>query len=283
MLTIGSRAQVWNGNAKKTRGGLTKKDLFKKKGRIRSRRASKKAKRNQNLKKAGWTFKKGKFGAIRIEDKQTAKKTKGKAKKKGGARTGPDSEESWAKMKEELGTVKGAFDGTRQFGPGLAATEQRARAASRALADQRIAAENEAGAALTLRALMEQMEQMTEQPAAQRSGAAKMARSGGGVSALGGHRGGIDTKKLVKQKILDKLNRLVPSLGGLSEADILSVKGPLLKRLVGHGKEGKATVADGQPVSKILPLINQYRMLSGKAIISGSKKKGSKKKKAKKK
>ena len=30
MKTIGSRAQVWNGNAKKTSGGLTKKDLFKK-------------------------------------------------------------------------------------------------------------------------------------------------------------------------------------------------------------------------------------------------------------
>ena len=36
------------------------------------------------------------------------------------------------------------------------------------------------------------MEQMTEQQAAQRSGAAKMARSGGGVSALGGHRGGAE-------------------------------------------------------------------------------------------
>ena len=34
MKTVGSRAQVWNGNAKKTSGGLTKKDLFKKKGRI---------------------------------------------------------------------------------------------------------------------------------------------------------------------------------------------------------------------------------------------------------
>tara|TARA_B100000700_G_scaffold256477_1_gene289740 strand:- start:659 stop:1252 length:594 start_codon:yes stop_codon:yes gene_type:complete len=174
MLTVGSRAQVWNGNAKKTSGGLTKKDLFKKKGRIRSRKASKKAKRNQNLKKAGWTFKKGEFGAILIKDKQTAKKTK----KKGG---------------------------------------------------------------------------------------------------------GNNTQELVKKKILDKLNRLVPSLGGLSEADILSVKDPLLKRLVGHGKEGKATVADGQPVSKILPLINQYRMLSGKAIISGSKKKGSKRRGSKKK
>ena len=31
MKTNGSRAEVWHGTAKKTRGGLTKKDLFKKK------------------------------------------------------------------------------------------------------------------------------------------------------------------------------------------------------------------------------------------------------------
>ena len=77
MKTVGSRAQVWHGTAKKTRGGLTKKDLFKSKGRIKSRRASKKAKRNNNLKNAGWTFKKGEFGAVKIEEKsQRGKKTK---------------------------------------------------------------------------------------------------------------------------------------------------------------------------------------------------------------
>ena len=82
MKTVGSRAQVWHGTAKKTSGGLTKKDLFKRKGRIKSKRASKKAKKNKNLKNAGWTFQKGEFGAIRIEDKQTAKKSKKKGKKK---------------------------------------------------------------------------------------------------------------------------------------------------------------------------------------------------------
>ena len=46
MKTNGSRAEVWHGTAKKTKGGLTKKDLFKKKGRIKSKRASKKAKKN---------------------------------------------------------------------------------------------------------------------------------------------------------------------------------------------------------------------------------------------
>ena len=45
---IGSRAQVYHGNARHTSGGLTKSDLFfdRKSGRIRSKRASKAAKRN---------------------------------------------------------------------------------------------------------------------------------------------------------------------------------------------------------------------------------------------
>lgn len=89
MKTVGSRAQVWNGNAKKTSGGLTKKDLIKKKGRIRSKRASKSAKKNQNLKNAGWTFKKGEFGAVRIEDKSKSKsKKKGSKRMKGGSKGG---------------------------------------------------------------------------------------------------------------------------------------------------------------------------------------------------
>jgi len=67
---IGTRAQVWHGNAKKTRGGLTKKDLFKKKGRIKSRRASSRAKRTNQLKKSGWTYKKGQFGPVKVGGKK---------------------------------------------------------------------------------------------------------------------------------------------------------------------------------------------------------------------
>ena len=83
MQTYGTRRQVWNKTAIKTRGGLVRSDLFKKKGRIKSKKASKKAKKNQNLKNAGWTFKKGEFGAISIEEKRAssrAKKTKKKSK-----------------------------------------------------------------------------------------------------------------------------------------------------------------------------------------------------------
>jgi len=82
MQTVGSRAQVWHGTAKKTSGGLTKQNLFKKKGRIRSKRASTSAKRNQNLKNAGWTFKKGEFGPVKIGDKPKSKSKKKKGSKK---------------------------------------------------------------------------------------------------------------------------------------------------------------------------------------------------------
>ena len=90
MQTIGSRAQVWHGTAKKTSGGLTKKDLFQDKyGNLKSKKASKKAKSMKNLRKAGWTFKKGQFGAIKIEDskKKTGSKKRG-SKKRGSKKRG---------------------------------------------------------------------------------------------------------------------------------------------------------------------------------------------------
>jgi len=105
MTNIGSRAAVWHGNAKKTSGGLTKKDLFKKKGRIRSKRASKRAKKNNNLKKAGWTVKKGTFGAVRIGEKlnkgQSKKGSKGRKGRKG--RKGKQQGGVRAEISPELG------------------------------------------------------------------------------------------------------------------------------------------------------------------------------------
>ena len=89
--TVGTRAQVWHGTAKKTSGGLTKKDLMMKNGRIKSRRASQKAKRNNNLKKAGWTFKRGTFGAVRIGEERKGRKgrSKGSRKKRSNKRKSP--------------------------------------------------------------------------------------------------------------------------------------------------------------------------------------------------
>ena len=87
MQTFGSRASVFHGNAKKTNGGLVKKDLKKNKhGRIVSVRASKSAKKNNNLKKAGWTAKKGEFGAVKISDLKKVKKSKSNKKKSKGKR-----------------------------------------------------------------------------------------------------------------------------------------------------------------------------------------------------
>ena len=93
---VGSRRQVFNGNAKHTSGGLKKSDLFQDKyGNIKSRKASNKAKRSKNLKKAGYTTVKGQFGAVKISDvkKKSGSKKRGKSskKKKGSKKKGGSS------------------------------------------------------------------------------------------------------------------------------------------------------------------------------------------------
>jgi hypothetical protein len=71
MKTVGSRAEVFHGSAKHTSGGLEKKDLLKNKhGRIVSRRKHNTAKKENRLKKHGYTAKKGKFGAVRMDGKK---------------------------------------------------------------------------------------------------------------------------------------------------------------------------------------------------------------------
>ena len=63
---VGSRAQVMHGNAKQTGGGLKKKDLkYNKQGKIVSKKMSTMAKKEKRLQKAGYTTKKGQFGAVR--------------------------------------------------------------------------------------------------------------------------------------------------------------------------------------------------------------------------
>ena len=63
MITTGSRAQVMHGTAKKTGGGLTKKQLkYNKQGKIVSKKASALAKKNNRLVKAGYITRKGIFG-----------------------------------------------------------------------------------------------------------------------------------------------------------------------------------------------------------------------------
>ena len=72
----GSRAQVMNGTARKTPGGLTKKDLkYNKQGRIVSKKQSARAKRENRLVKAGYVTEKGVFGSKLVEKKRTPKKS----------------------------------------------------------------------------------------------------------------------------------------------------------------------------------------------------------------
>ena len=81
---LGSRREVYNGTAKRTTGGLEKKDLFYNKyGRIVSMKKHLTAKKEKRLQKYGWTAKKGKFGAIKMKkSKSKGKQSKGKKSKK---------------------------------------------------------------------------------------------------------------------------------------------------------------------------------------------------------
>ena len=73
--TFGSRAEVFHGNAKKTTGGLTKKDLIKNKhGEIVSRKKHLTAKKEKRLEKFGYFAEKGKFGFVKKE--KTGKKSR---------------------------------------------------------------------------------------------------------------------------------------------------------------------------------------------------------------
>ena len=83
-MLIGSKAQVFHGTAYKTAGGLTKTGVKKSKssGKYVSKKASERAKKENRLGKAGWGTVKGKFGAVRIDEKRrTQKKSKGRRRK----------------------------------------------------------------------------------------------------------------------------------------------------------------------------------------------------------
>ena len=70
-ILIGSRAQVWHNTAYKTSGGLTHSHLMMNKhGRVVSKKKHTTAKRENRLKKHGYTAKKGKFGAVKIGSPQ---------------------------------------------------------------------------------------------------------------------------------------------------------------------------------------------------------------------
>ena len=76
MKRIGSRAEVWHGNAHHTPGGLTKKGLLKNKhGEIVSKLKHIQAKKDKRLEKAGYFTEKGKFGYVK-RDKTKKRKSR---------------------------------------------------------------------------------------------------------------------------------------------------------------------------------------------------------------
>jgi hypothetical protein len=78
--TVGSKAQVYHGTALHTSGGLTKKNLVKSKGRIKSKKQVAHGKKAiKNLRKLGFVAKKGTF---RLFKKSDRKKKGGKTQKK---------------------------------------------------------------------------------------------------------------------------------------------------------------------------------------------------------
>jgi hypothetical protein len=76
---FGSRAQVHNGTAYKTTGGLTKKDLVMNKwGRIVSEKKHKTAKKEKRLQKYGFFAKKGAFGYVKRSTRKSRSMKGGK-------------------------------------------------------------------------------------------------------------------------------------------------------------------------------------------------------------
>lgn len=83
MKTFGSRAEVFHGTAKKTTGGLEKKDLLQNKhGELVSRKKHNTAKKEKRLEKYGFFTQKGKFGYVKRDGKSKRnKKSKSKSRK----------------------------------------------------------------------------------------------------------------------------------------------------------------------------------------------------------
>ena len=80
--TVGTRAQVWHGTARKTSGGLTKNDLMKNKaGRIVSKAKHNTAKREMRLVKYGYGTKKGEFGMVKLGKSKGRKSRRNKSRK----------------------------------------------------------------------------------------------------------------------------------------------------------------------------------------------------------
>ena len=80
--TIGTRAEVYHGTARRTSGGLTKNELMMNKhGRIVSRKKHTTAKREMRLLKYGFATKKGKFGFVKTKTSKRKSSKRSKSRK----------------------------------------------------------------------------------------------------------------------------------------------------------------------------------------------------------
>lgn len=80
--TIGTRAEVYHGTARRTSGGLTKGELMMNKhGRIVSKKKHNTAKKEMRLVKYGFVTKKGKFGYVKTKSNKRSSKRRGKSRK----------------------------------------------------------------------------------------------------------------------------------------------------------------------------------------------------------
>jgi hypothetical protein len=85
--TIGTRAEVYHGTARRTSGGLTKGELMMNKhGRIVSKKKHNTAKKEMRLVKYGFVTKKGKFGYVKTKSNKRSSRRNNKSRKmKGGS------------------------------------------------------------------------------------------------------------------------------------------------------------------------------------------------------
>jgi len=80
---VGSREKVWNENAYKTPGGLTRDELvMNKRGRIVSKSKYYSSKKELRLQKHGYFARKGKFGYVKRKTKRKSKNGKTTKKRK---------------------------------------------------------------------------------------------------------------------------------------------------------------------------------------------------------
>ena len=90
MKARGSRAKVMHGTAKRTSGGLRKKDLkYNKHGRIVSRKMSLRAKKEKRLEKAGFKTKKGIFGSFKKGKRVSGRRSRRRSRRRQKGGTDP--------------------------------------------------------------------------------------------------------------------------------------------------------------------------------------------------